>query len=233
MKRFKIVLVLFLLLNFVFVPVANAAPLGTITGNYTYGDIKLKDVNASLYLIANVETTNGFSYTYLDDFKNFETDFGSLNTGELEQYTLELEKNIKDKSIKAVKTVKTDEDGEFNFSELNDGLYLISVEDLEDGDNTYKSSPSLVFIPAYDSITNENKYDVSINMKTELVVKEDNSNDFTTNNGNGASVKLPNTYDTIWIYIGGFGISLVLLILLVLFLVYNKKKGNSDEKDKK
>ncbi|MCI8460462.1 MAG: hypothetical protein HFE81_03620 [Bacilli bacterium] len=232
MKRFKSFLILFiLLLNIFFVPVVNAASLGTISGNYSFGDVKLDDVDVSLYLVATLDTSNGFSYKYIDDFKEFELDVNSLNYGELEQYVLELEKNIKDNSISAIKKVKTNNDGKFNFKDVDEGLYLVNIEDVERENNIYKSSPSLLFVPNYDSTAQAYNHDVSVNIKTELVKKEDNSN---INSSNGSSkIKLPNTYDSIVLYIIGFVVSLILLIILVLFIVYNRRRSNSDEKKNK
>lgn len=230
MKRFKSFLILFLILSIVFAPVVNAAPIGTISGDYSFGDIELENVDVSLYLIATVDTTNGFSYKYVKDFEKYELDVNSLNYGELEQYVLELEKSIKDNDIEAIKTTKTSSAGKFNFKDLEEGLYLVNIEDVEQDINIYKSSPSLLFIPNYDSTTQAYNHDVSVNIKTELVKKEINNDKAGNNNSN---IRIPNTYDAIVIYVIGFVVSLILLVILVLFIVCYKKRGNEDEKKNK
>ena len=231
MKILKKLFVLFLLLNIIsFSQVYAEVPnCGSITGNYSYDNENLKDALVSIYLIANYDEATK-SYTYVNEFKEFELDINSLNYGELEEYSITLKKHINSEKIKSVESIKTNEDGDFKFNNcLDRGLYIITVEDLKINNNIYEALPSILTVPTFSKVDGTEIYDIKINVKSEM--REDNTTDYNPDDDeNDSTIKIPNTYDAIINYILLLVVSLVLLVILVCYIYYKKKGSKENEK---
>ncbi|MCD7883016.1 MAG: hypothetical protein LUI87_04810 [Lachnospiraceae bacterium] len=72
--------------------------------------------------------------------------------------------------VSAYQEAMTDENGTAVFENLQTGLYLLTAEDLTDGEVLYSSSPSLVSIPSVNSEGTGWEYTVSVNAKAEATV---------------------------------------------------------------
>lgn len=243
MKKSKIFLVLTLLVSLFFISgfeVNAEDQLGKIIGNYTYGEEKLTNADASIYAIGTVEATaSSYTYELLDDFKAEKVDYKKLTTQQMEEHVNKLISIIEEKNIQPLSQVKTDINGQFTFDSFKAGLYLIKVNDLTVNDKIYKSLPSLVFLP---DIADDGSYDynASVHMKTEMKKIDDSGNDDVNNNGgnnnqgSGSNVNTPNTYDAIVMYVALFIVSIVLLAVLICYIyIYNKKRENKDNEKSK
>lgn len=245
MKKCKLFLVLALLLSVFCVTNVNAVDgtdTGSIVGSYAYGEEKIADATASLYKVGEVSVAaNSYDYELLDAFNGEKVDYSKLTADQLEKHTNKLYSIIKSEGINPLIQGKTDQNGQFVFDNLHAGLYLIKVEDMLVNNDTYRSSPTLIFLPEVTDPGSFN-YNVSVNMKIEIVKDEDNKgDDDNNNNGNinngqnqnsGSNVNAPNTYDAIVMYVALFIVSVVLLAVLICYIyVYNKKKIRSNDEN--
>jgi len=235
-KKIKLVLGLVLALTVVFAPQVYAEDTcGKITGDFSYDTVLLDGADVSLYLIAKYDEATD-SYLYEKDFKDYVLNMKNLNPSEVEIYIKTLSRVIDEKKIKNYATVKTDESGKFSFDEcLAKGLYLVRTVDLKRDNYVYKSLPALLTIPSKSVEDFTDQYSVSINMKSERVLdtstddpSKDDNNQGNNGNNSGSNIRIPNTYDSIVIYLALFAISLILLVVLVFYINNRKKKGSNE-----
>lgn len=229
MKKFKYILFFVLLLNLIFIPQVNADTCGKIRGIYSYDDEKLENANVDLYLIAEYNNaTNNYSFT--NDFKDYSLDINSLNYGELEEYSKTLKNFISKNNIASFISIKTDSDGTFTFDNcLKNGLYLINVVDIKKDDKIYQALPSILTVPTISKEDGTEIYDITINLKSEVKEATDDKNTNDSNKNSG--IKIPNTYDSIIIYVSVFIVSLLLLVILICYINFKKKGSKKDEKN--
>ena len=125
-----------------------------------------------------------------------------------------LKSHIED-NIKYIDDVVTDSTGKFTFSNMKTGLYLLKADSKKTKDYEYSSGPVLISLPNYNEIDNVFMYDLSVVMKTE-------AKSLNVNPGNTTNV--PNTFDSLYLYILLFGASLIIFIICYICIKKSKKK---------
>lgn len=229
----KIFLILLLTISFssTTVSAVEIPKTGSVTGTYAYGEEKFKDVNVRLYKIADYAMSSGI-FSYLEKYKDYKEDINKLTSSQWTSYASDLLKYIETKNIDYDNELKTDSDGNYNFTSLEEGLYLIAMDDVKNETTTYTSSPLLITIPNYDEVKNDYSYDLVVNSKIEKKTEEIKKDD--ENNTKTEEVpSIPNTYDEIYIYITVFVIATIALIILIYYINKKSRKEEKNENDNK
>ena len=194
---------------------------GSINIFYRYGDINISKSNIYLYKIANVNNRGEFTYT--DEYE-LEDDLEVTTASEWNDKAINIDKYIIDNDINYLDSCVSDDNGECSFDNLEVGLYLIKTSEVIIGDYKYLSSPSLVSVPNYNEIDYVNMYDIDVVLKSEAEYIEKPKDD-SENNDN----TVPFTMDMIYNYLTVFGISLIAIVLIILYMA--RKRRSSDEKN--
>ena len=198
----KIIYLIFtIIVSFTFISVdaIDITKKGEITGEYTYGDYIISDTDVYLYKIGDLDT-NG-NLTYNNEFSSFNDNIYGLNASEY--------KDLVDNNINYIKKTTTDNHGLFKFDDLIVGLYLVKIDDkVVNNKYTYTSSPLLITVPTYDEVRLEENYNVLAVLKASENIKEE---------------EIPKTFDPIVNYLILGGISLIIIVGIVIYMV---KKGS-------
>lgn len=206
----KIIYLIFtIIVSFTFISVdaIDITKKGEITGEYTYGDYIISDTDVYLYKIGDLDT-NG-NLTYNNEFNTFTDNIYGLNASEYKELVNKVNKHIKDNNINYMKKTTTDNHGLFKFDDLIVGLYLVRIDDkVISNKYTYTSNPLLITIPTYDEVRLEDNYNVLAVLKASESIKEEET---------------PKTFDPIVNYLILGGISLVIIIGIVIYMV---KRGS-------
>lgn len=206
----KIIYLIFtIIISFTFVSVdaIDITKKGEITGEYTYGDVIISDTDVYLYKVGDLDTDGNL--TYNNEFSTFTDNIYGLNASEYKELVNKVNKHIKDNNINYMKKTTTDNHGLFKFDDLIVGLYLVRIDDkVISNKYTYTSSPLLITIPTYDEVRLEDNYNVLAVLKASESIKEEET---------------PKTFDPIVNYLILGGISLVIIIGIVVYMV---KKGS-------
>ena len=206
----KIIYLIFtIIISFTFVSVdaIDITKKGEITGEYTYGDVIISDTDVYLYKVGDLDTDGNL--TYNNEFSTFTDNIYGLNASEYKELVNKVNKYIKDNNINYMKKTTTDNHGLFKFDDLIVGLYLVRIDDkVISNKYTYTSSPLLITIPTYDEVRLEDNYNVLAVLKASESIKEEET---------------PKTFDPIVNYLILGGISLVIIIGIVVYMV---KKGS-------
>ena len=206
----KIIYLIFtIIISFTFVSVdaIDITKKGEITGEYTYGDVIISDTDVYLYKVGDLDTDGNL--TYNNEFSTFTDNIYGLNASEYKELVNKVNKHIKDNNINYMKKTTTDNHGLFKFDDLIVGLYLVRIDDkVICYKYTYTSSPLLITIPTYDEVRLEDNYNVLAVLKASESIKEEET---------------PKTFDPIVNYLILGGISLVIIIGIVVYMV---KKGS-------
>lgn len=206
----KIIYLIFtIIISFTFVSVDAIVitKKGEITGEYTYGDVIISDTDVYLYKVGDLDT-NG-NLTYNNEFNTFTDNIYGLNASEYKELVNKVNKHIKDNNINYMKKTTTDNHGLFKFDDLIVGLYLVRIDDkVISNKYTYTSNPLLITIPTYDEVRLEDNYNVLAVLKASESIKEEET---------------PKTFDPIVNYLILGGISLVIIIGIVIYMV---KRGS-------
>ena len=206
----KIIYLIFtIIISFTFVSVdaIDITKKGEITGEYTYGDVIISDTDVYLYKVGDLDTDGNL--TYNNEFSTFTDNIYGLNASEYKELVNKVNKHIKDNNINYMKKTTTDNHGLFKFDDLIVGLYLVRIDDkVISNKYTYTSSPLLITIPTYDEVRLEDNYNVLAVLKASESIKEEET---------------PKTFDPIVNYLILGGISLVIIIGIVVYMV---KRGS-------
>ena len=206
----KIIYLIFtIIVSFTFISVdaIDITKKGEITGEYTYGDVIISDTDVYLYKVGDLDTDGNL--TYNNEFSTFTDNIYGLNASEYKELVNKVNKHIKDNNINYMKKTTTDNHGLFKFDDLIVGLYLVRIDDkVISNKYTYTSSPLLITIPTYDEVRLEDNYNVLAVLKASESIKEEET---------------PKTFDPIVNYLILGGISLVIIIGIVVYMV---KKGS-------
>ena len=206
----KIIYLIFtIIISFTFVSVdaIDITKKGEITGEYTYGDVIISDTDVYLYKVGDLDTDGNL--TYNNEFSTFTDNIYGLNASEYKELVSKVNKHIKDNNINYMKKTTTDNHGLFKFDDLIVGLYLVRIDDkVISNKYTYTSSPLLITIPTYDEVRLEDNYNVLAVLKASESIKEEET---------------PKTFDPIVNYLILGGISLVIIIGIVVYMV---KRGS-------
>ena len=224
----RILIVLFLAI--IMIPNAFADDIyGSIKGSYVYDGTPFTNTKVYLYKIATVNTQE--VYTYLDNYTNFELDINTLNSSEWPNYADALKKYINNNGITYNDLIETSTNGDYEFKNLSQGLYLLLFEEVNKNGNNYTSSPTLISIPNRDDITNELTYDITVNNKIEeeIVKPTEPTTEATTTKA--VPIEVPQTSDNIMIYIILFIVSLIILLIIGIYIFKLKKENEVNEKN--
>lgn len=206
----KIIYLIFtIIISFTFVSVdaIDITKKGEITGEYTYGDVIISDTDVYLYKVGDLDTDGNL--TYNNEFSTFTDNIYGLNASEYKELVNKVNKHIKDNNINYMKKTTTDNHGLFKFDDLIVGLYLVRIDDkVISNKYTYTSSPLLITIPTYDEVRLEDNYNVLAVLKASESIKEEET---------------PKTFDPIVNYLILGGMSLVIIIGIVVYMV---KRGS-------
>ena len=206
----KIIYLIFtIIISFTFVSVdaIDITKKGEITGEYTYGDVIISDTDVYLYKVGDLDTDGNL--TYNNEFSTFTDNIYGLNASEYKELVNKVNKHIKDNNINYMKKTTTDNHGLFKFDDLIVGLYLVRIDDkVISNKYTYTSSPLLITIPTYDEVRLEDNYNVLAVLKASESIKEEET---------------PKTFDPIVNYLILGGISRVIIIGIVVYMV---KRGS-------
>ena len=206
----KIIYLIFtIIISFTFVSVdaIDITKKGEITGEYTYGDVIISDTDVYLYKVGDLDTDGNL--TYNNEFSTFTDNIYGLNASEYKELVNKVNKHIKDNNINYIKKTTTDNHGLFKFDDLIVGLYLVRIDDkVISNKYTYTSSPLLITIPTYDEVRLEDNYNVLAVLKASESIKEEET---------------PKTFDPIVNYLILGGMSLVIIIGIVVYMV---KRGS-------
>ncbi len=206
----KIIYLIFtIIISFTFVSVdaIDITKKGEITGEYTYGDVIISDTDVYLYKVGDLDTDGNL--TYNNEFSTFTDNIYGLNASEYKELVSKVNKHIKDNNINYMKKTTTDNHGLFKFDDLIVGLYLVRIDDkVISNKYTYTSSPLLITIPTYDEVRLEDNYNVLAVLKASESIKEEET---------------PKTFDPIVNYLILGGMSLVIIIGIVVYMV---KRGS-------
>ena len=201
----KIIYLIFtIIVSFIFIKVdaIDITKKGEITGEYTYGDYIISDTDVYLYKIGDLDT-NG-NLTYNNEFSSFNDNIYGLNASEYKDLVNKVNNNIN-----YIKKTTTDNHGLFKFDDLIVGLYLVKIDDkVVNNKYTYTSSPLLITVPTYDEVRLEENYNVLAVLKASENIKEE---------------EIPKTFDPIVNYLILGGISLIIIVGIVIYMV---KKGS-------
>lgn len=207
----KIIYLIFtIIVSFIFIKVdaIDITKKGEITGEYTYGDYIISDTDVYLYKIGDLDT-NG-NLTYNNEFSSFNDNIYGLNASEYKDLVNKVNKYIKDNNINYIKKTTTDNHGLFKFDDLIVGLYLVKIDDkVVNNKYTYTSSPLLITVPTYDEVRLEENYNVLAVLKASENIKEE---------------EIPKTFDPIVNYLILGGISLIIIVGIVIYMVKKRSK---------
>lgn len=206
----KIIYLIFtVIISFTFISIdaIDITKKGEITGEYTYGDVIISDTDVYLYKVGDLDTDGNL--TYNNEFNTFTDNIYGLNASEYKELVNKVNKHIKDNNINYMKKTTTDNHGLFKFDDLIVGLYLVKIDDkVISNKYTYTSSPLLITIPTYDEVRLEDNYNVLAVLKASESIKEEET---------------PKTFDPIVNYLILGGMSLVIIIGIVVYMV---KRGS-------
>lgn len=206
----KIIYLIFtIIISFTFVSVdaIDITKKGEITGEYTYGDVIISDTDVYLYKVGDLDTDGNL--TYNNEFSTFTDNIYGLNASEYKELVNKVNKHIKDNNINYMKKTTTDNHGLFKFDDLIVGLYLVRIDDkVISNKYIYTSSPLLITIPTYDEVRLEDNYNVLAVLKASESIKEEET---------------PKTFDPIVNYLILGGMSLVIIVGIVVYMV---KRGS-------
>ena len=115
---------------------ANALE-GGISGTYEYDGERINGVEVDLYKIADY---NGSSFEFLPGFNP--VDIGAMTNSQLGDYGRELAGIVQSPSAQTQTA-----NGEYSFTGMNEGIYLVTFEDITIGDYTYSALPIVLTKP--------------------------------------------------------------------------------------
>lgn len=239
MKR-RCVIIVILIGLFLLIPfIAEAEDLditqiGSIEINYTYGDTLIPGAEASLYKIASLN--DEWKYNYIEGINEY--NLNNLTASDQLEVSKKILGDIKNNDIQHLRSCTTESNGTCKFENLSVGVYLIDVKEIEIDKTTYSSLPTLVIVPTADEKKESLNYDTKIVIKVEA--KTEGQTPSVDNNDESEKEQVkpnkevkrpytPNTSDNILFYAMMFGISLIVIILMIILI--GRKKDKKNEKD--
>lgn len=131
----------------------NAAEEGSITViNKTQDGDLLSDVDVKLYKVADFTDNSRTHIILSDDFKEFQLDIDELlSTGDAETSARSCNDFIDEHAINAVAEGKTDDTGVVTFSNIQEGIYLVTQNYVGNEDFAFETTPFYVQVPYTDS----------------------------------------------------------------------------------
>ena len=212
MKRFKILFSFLIPLLLAFPVYADS---GGISGTYEYDGERISSVEVNLYKIADYD---GANFVFREGFG--EAAINRMTNSELGEYAQELATIVQDPEV----TTYTS-NGEYNFANIDEGIYLVTYKNIKIGDYTYSALPIVLTMP--DAAEN---YQISLTTKIEK-----NCPDCEPEPEPGPTPskdeKNSNTQDKINFYIKVF-LALILFETLTLFVILKERKREDSNENK-
>ena len=139
----------------------------SLTISYCYGETAFSGVEVKLYRIAEVSAD--FKYTLTQPFKASGLILDGIRTaGEWNVVRSTLEAHILAYNISPEVTAVTNEAGQASFDDLQTGMYLAIVSQVEQDDLHYRFDSALIALPGLGS-DGRPQYQVSVNAKGEVL----------------------------------------------------------------
>ena len=191
---------------------ANALE-GGISGIYEYDGERINGVEVDLYKIADY---NGSSFEFLPGFNP--VDIGAMTNSQLGDYGQELA-GIVQSPLAQTQTAN----GEYSFTGMNEGIYLVTFKDITIGDYTYSALPIVLTMP-----------DANLSYELNLTTKLEKSCPDCRPDPEPEPVppedeKNTNTRDKIWFYIRITAILIVFETLTLFVIIKERKREDSNE----
>lgn len=226
MKKNKILL-LILFLSFITFVSVKAETQGNIKGNYSYDSHPFSSQQIYLYKIADIKDLEGDDkFVYLDPYSNLASNINALKSSEWQSFANELKSYIETNSIDEDTRIVTDIDGNYEFNELSNGLYLMLVDDILENGATYTSLPTLISVPSYDETAKEYVYDITVKAKIEEIKPEP------TEPPTEPIPDVPQTSDNVMIYAIIFVLAIIVLVGVGYYIKKMKKEIDNHEAKK-
>ena len=225
MKKIKILFLIIFLSFLTFIPV-KAADLGAIRGTYSYDNHPFTNQAIYLYKIADMkELESDDKFTYLEPYSNLSSNINNVASSEWQNFANELKSYIVANSITYDIQVITDMDGNYEFAELSNGLYLMLVDDIETNGVTYSSLPTLISLPTYNETAKDYLKEITVKSKIEEIRPEPPKPAEPT-------PEVPQTSDDVMIYIIIFVLAIIILLGTGYYIYKTKKETDANEKSK-
>lgn len=138
----------------------------SLTIHAACGEKNIESMEIRGYLISNMDANGELTVT--EKFASYKENLNirGKNDSAWEAAAVKLEDVIlKDASLKADVSAKTDKNGMTTFKNLSRGLYLILSDSVEVNEKVYTAAPFFVMLPEQGTQTEQ--YDVTVNMKLE------------------------------------------------------------------
>ncbi len=186
---------------------------GGITGVYEYNGERIDGVEVDLYKIADY---NGSGFDFHTGFEP--VDIGSMTNSELGEYGQALAELVQTPDA-TMNTVN----GEYGFTEMDEGIYLVTFKDIKIGDYSYSALPIVLTMPDSD-------YSYQLTLTTKL---EKSCPDCVDPEPEPLPPDKPdnsNTRDIIRFYIAMFLVFAIFETLTLFAIIKDKKKKGQNEK---
>ncbi len=168
----------------------------SLTLTFSTEKTALSGTEFSLYHVAEVSAS--IDYTLKEAFAETGVSFQGLKGEEWQAMSKTLAEYVDSGKVEPVKSQSTDSKGRLIFSDLKEGLYLVTGKACDTGKEIYTPIPFLINLPNLDPETDEWEYDANAIIKYEV-----------------KSVPEPNLPQTgqLWLPVyalGAFGIAIVM-----------------------
>ena len=225
MKKVLIYIFLLLMINPAIITAAEVdiGKNSSISVYYKYDDKNISNSEIKLYKVATIDTSG--KYTYLDNY-SLEDSLDIDTASRWNDLASKVGNYIENNNIEYLKKCTTDNNGKCNFNDLETGLYLVTSSEVIEDNYIYKSAPTFVSIPTYNELDNNYIYDLDVMLKTEMkAINVDTATESKIEN------VVPKTVDNVFIYSLVFGISIVVIVSVVIYIKKLKKKESNNEKN--
>ena len=140
-----------------------------LTLNCRYGDKPVQGKTFNAYRLADVDKYGRITPIEEYKYKNFNLGILGRDDESWRATAAALESYVLAKNIKADGKAVSDENGIARFERLEQGLYLVIDSRMTMGNVRYEISPVIVQLPMADTETNSWKYNVTSDVKGEII----------------------------------------------------------------
>jgi hypothetical protein len=178
---------------------------------YEYDGERISGVEVELYKIADYD---GQKFNFRTGYTP--VDIGSMTNSELGEYGQALAPIAHDPEA-STQTI----DGEYTFSGMDEGVYLVTFKDIKIGDYTYSALPIVLTVP-----------DVNLNYRLTLTTKlEKSCPDCVDPEPIPPEQDEDNAYthDKIRFYIGALVVLIIIETLTLFVIIKERKREDSNE----
>lgn len=176
-KKFSIVIMVIALIIFliggyaIFANDNNIDNKGNIVVNFSIGNSPTSDVKLKLFKIANIDENGKF--TLYGDFADYPIVINNLDSEGYRKLASTLESYIAIDNNSSILEKDTNQNGQVNFSNLDNGLYLITGNEFSNNEYKYIPSPILVSVPTTNNEIKE--FDIELKMKYSTEEMDNNN----------------------------------------------------------